>query len=669
MNRWWTQDQFIFSKNHAYFATIILMASASMLRVWPLQSLGSNYAYLTYYPAMILAAVMGGFLSGILATTLACCSVSLLWPLFVSEAFVKTPSDLLAMVFFAFNGLLISVVAEGMRRAHECAMTEHHQLGLSLKSANQGYWNLNLETYAAERSLLHDQIFGYAVLLPEWTYSMFLSHVHPDDRQFVDKTFKTAIAEHGSWAFECRIYRADDKSMHWIWASGEQVKIGQHQHMLGLIQDITERKYTELVLRKLTNKFKVLLEAIPDCLLICNDEGLITFANKASERIFGYVSKELMGQKIEFLIPDRYLMTHQKHIRHYFEASSLRPMGAGLNLYGKHRDGHEFSVEISLSPIELDDGLFTLATVRDITERKKTEDAKAMLLALVESSDEAIIGKDLKGIIFSWNKAAEDLYGYTSTEMIGRSVKRLFPEDKQDEFEGIMHEISHCGHIKNKESFRVHKDGHTIPVSITISPIINSQGKVMGASTTARDITQEKLLEKKLRHLAEHDPLTGLINRPLFEDRIEQAISQTKRQKDLMAVCFLDIDDFKNVNDLYGHTTGDLLLCAVTKRIQSCLREIDTFARLGGDEFALILLSIKKESDVVKIVKKIMHFFSKGFLIENHPIQVTLSVGISLYPRDGEQSHIEKADAAMYYVKNHGKNNFKFYDNRLTVSL
>ena len=410
-----------------------------------------------------------------------------------------------------------------------------------------------------------------------------------------------------------------------------------------------------------------LLEATPDCLIISNKEGQIIFANAVTEKIFGYTSEERIGQKIEFLIPTRYLKQHVNHRQHYFDKPSLRPMGIGLDLHGKHKDGHEFPVEISLSPIETEEGLLVLAAVRDITERKKTEDAKAMLLALVESSDEAIIGKDLQGIIFSWNKSAEDLYGYTEAEMKGSSIKKLFPADKQDEFDSIIQQIEHGEHIKHKESFRVHKDGHIIPVSITISPIKNAKGDVIGASTTARDITQQKLFEEKLKHLAEHDPLTGLINRPFFEDRIEQAILLSKRQKDTMAVCFLDIDNFKHINDQYGHATGDLLLCAATKRLQTCIRDSDTLARLGGDEFALILLNLKKEQDVVKVAKEMIQRFSEEFLIENKTLKVTLSIGISLYPRDGHQSLIEKADSAMYYVKNHGKNNFKLFDDVVVV--
>ena len=384
-----------------------------------------------------------------------------------------------------------------------------------------------------------------------------------------------------------------------------------------------------------------LLEATPDCLIISNKEGQIIFANAVTEKIFGYTSEELIGQKIEFLIPTRYLKQHVNHRQHYFDKPSLRPMGIGLDLHGKHKDGHEFPVEISLSPIETEEGLLVLAAVRDITERKKTEDAKAMLLALVESSDEAIIGKDLQGIIFSWNKSAEDLYGYTEAEMKGSSIKKLFPADKQDEFDSIIQQIEHGEHIKHKESFRVHKDGHIIPVSITISPIKNAKGDVIGASTTARDITQQKLFEEKLKHLAEHDPLTGLINRPFFEDRIEQAILLSKRQKDTMAVCFLDIDNFKHINDQYGHATGDLLLCAATKRLQTCIRDSDTLARLGGDEFALILLNLKKEQDVVKVAKEMIQRFSEEFLIENKTLKVTLSIGISLYPMDGHQLLIE----------------------------
>ncbi len=129
-----------------------------------------------------------------------------------------------------------------------------------------------------------------------------------------------------------------------------------------------------------------------------------------------------------------------------------------------------------------------------------------------------------------------------------------------------------------------------------------------------------------------------------------------------MAVCFLDIDGFKNINDTYGHHIGDLVLCTAAKCMQKCIRDVDTLARFGGDEFALILSYLNEEKDVIKIVKKLIRLFSKGFFIENYNLRVTLSIGISIYPKDGMHDLLKKADAAMYYVKKHGKNNFIFFN-------
>lgn len=141
-----------------------------------------------------------------------------------------------------------------------------------------------------------------------------------------------------------------------------------------------------------------------------------------------------------------------------------------------------------------------------------------------------------------------------------------------------------------------------------------------------------------------------------------QALALAKRAKCNMAVCFLDIDGFKNINDTYGHHVGDLSLCAAAKCIQKCLRDVDTVARLGGDEFALILSYVNEKNDVIKVVKKLIRLLSKGFFIENHNVKVTLSIGISMYPKDGVHNLLKKADAAMYYAKKHGKNNFTFFN-------
>ncbi len=184
------------------------------------------------------------------------------------------------------------------------------------------------------------------------------------------------------------------------------------------------------------------------------------------------------------------------------------------------------------------------------------EDTHVLLSALVEFSEEAIIGKNLDGTIISWNHAAEKLYGYSAEEAIGANITMLFPKDRLGEFKDITQRIAKDENIKALETLRIHKDGNTIPVSVTIAPVKKIHGLVIGASINARDITKQKLMQEKLKHLAEHDSLTGLINRPIFEDRMTQALAFTKREKSIMAVCFLDIDNFKVINDTYGHHIG-----------------------------------------------------------------------------------------------------------------
>lgn len=412
--------------------------------------------------------------------------------------------------------------------------------------------------------------------------------------------------------------------------------------------------------------FKSVLDQTDDIVIITEvypiDDPLgpkIIYVNQSFTTLTGYSQEEVLGKTPRILQGDKTDKETLKRIKMALEKKEA----IHVELLNYSKDGKEYWLDFTIVPIKDNNGdvKYFAAIEHDITERKKLEDAQAMLSALVEFSGEAIIGKNLDGTIQGWNRAAEALYGYTETEAIGANITMLFPKERKDEFKNIIHKIAKAEHIKDFETYRVHKDGHVIPVSITIAPIINAQGRVIGASTTARDITQKKIMEEKLKHLAEHDVLTGLINRPLFEDRMVQALAVAKRSSCILAVCFLDLDGFKNINDTYGHQIGDLLLCTAAKSMQSCIRDIDTLARFGGDEFALILSYLNDENDVIKIVRKLIHRFSKGFVIENYNLRVTVSVGISLYPRDGIHDLLKKADTAMYYVKKHGKNNFIFF--------
>ena len=261
-----------------------------------------------------------------------------------------------------------------------------------------------------------------------------------------------------------------------------------------------------------------LLDAIPDAIVAVNQEGTILQANLQTEAMFGYPRAELIGQRIEILVPDRYRERHLQHRDKFTERPKARRMGPGLDLWGRRRDGSEFPVEISLSPVPTDNGIVVLSAIRDVSDRKLIEEQlrratdelgerkdrqlweyQNRLALIVDSSQDAIIGKDLDGIITHWNTGAENIYGYTAEEIIGKSITLLAPADRQDEIPKILESIRDGQRVEHFETVRVTKDGRHLNISISISPIHNAAGVIVGASTIARNITAQKKAEDQLR--------------------------------------------------------------------------------------------------------------------------------------------------------------------------
>ena len=261
-----------------------------------------------------------------------------------------------------------------------------------------------------------------------------------------------------------------------------------------------------------------LLESIPDAIVAVDSQGKIIQTNTQTEQLFGYTRKQLLGQKIEMLVPERYRRQHHQHRDGFVAAPKIRRMGQGLDLYGRKRNGSEFPVEISLSPVATADGTLVLSAIRDISDRKKIEEElrrahqeldrrmtqqlgeyRSRLASIVDSSEDAIIGKNLDGTIMTWNKGAERIYGYTAEEMIGKNISIIVPKDRPDELPSILEQIARGQSIEHYESTRVTKDGRHLNVSISISPIRGPSGEITGASAIARDMTAQKKSEEHLR--------------------------------------------------------------------------------------------------------------------------------------------------------------------------
>ena len=265
------------------------------------------------------------------------------------------------------------------------------------------------------------------------------------------------------------------------------------------VRDVTDRKRAEA-------KFAGLLEAAPDAMVCVDRDGRIALVNAQTERLFGYGRDELIGWPVEMLVPDGVRGVHPGHRAGYVADPRPRPMGAGMELAGRRRDGSTFPAEISLSAIDTEEGILVSAAVRDVTQQRLTAETAAQLASIIQSSHDAVIGKTLTEVITSWNPGAERLYGYTAAEVTGRHIEMLIPAADRKWESAVVAAVGRGERVDSYQTRRLRKDGTTVEVSLTMSPIADRSGTIIGVATITRDLTGRQRADARFRGLMEAAP-------------------------------------------------------------------------------------------------------------------------------------------------------------------
>ncbi|CAA7620516.1 EAL domain-containing protein [Magnetospirillum sp. UT-4] len=490
--------------------------------------------------------------------------------------------------------------------------------------------------------------------------------VHGDDATYVLETYRDAFDRRLPFSMQYRL-RHRDGGFRPIVDNGFPLvgSDGRFSGYVGYCFDISDLASAREEADEGRRRFEDMFEQSPDPTLIV-DDGRFTACNAAALRQLGCSAKEQVlgrhpwdlspgrqpGGELSSLLAERMMATAQ-------DAGVLR-----FEWVHQRADGSTFPAEITLSPILMQGRRVLYCTWRDISERKRIEAEMRLAANVVRNTSEGVVVTNGDGIILSVNPAFTDITGYLESEAIGQTPRILRSDLHEDGFYADMWKcLKEAGEWQG-EVWNRRKSGEVYAQWLTISPIPGANGRPEQFVGLFSDLTELRRKDEQIRHYAYHDPLTGLPNRLLLQDRLSHAIEVAKRERTRLAVLFIDLDRFKIVNDSLGHDAGDTLLVEITGRLKDGLRRSDTIARLGGDEFVVILTGFTNAAEIADIAAKIISSVERPVAVKGHSVNVGASIGISLYPQDGEDGAIlmRSADTAMYGAKNAGRSTFSFFD-------
>jgi diguanylate cyclase (GGDEF)-like protein/PAS domain S-box-containing protein len=596
---------------------------------------------------------------------------------FIKAGFITL---LIAVAIITLGTIIFRRVGSGIIRAlgRQATIIEKSRKSLARaqKIAHVGNWEWDITTGELSWS---DEIFRIFGLEPQSfvpTYGALLDAIHPNDREAVRHAVSLAIEQNLPYKIEHRIVRPDG-SLHQVLERGEVSynDTGEAVHMTGTVMDITERTRIEEMLKKSEEQMRSLLMSTGEAIYGIDLDGNCTFANDACAWTLGYSdASELLGKNMHEL-------AHHSHANgnHYPQEEcqiyQAFRMGNGTHVSDEvfwRPNGESFPVEYHSEPI-IQDGKVTGAVVSfsDISERKRAEERLLLSDRVFRNTSEAIIITTPNGEIIEVNPAFEDITGWKRDEIIGQNP-RIMKSDRQDpSFYKTMWQHIHKHGWWSGEIWDRKKSGEEYPKWLTINAVKDADKKITHYIGIFSDISKAKATEQQLQQMAFYDTLTGLPNRTLCRERMEQELKNARRQNSKVALLFLDLDRFKDINDSLGHSAGDLLLVQAAQRLRHCVRETDTVARLGGDEFNVILGGIENPQASQRIAEKIIECMADPFIIQGHEINMGASIGISLYPDNGTDYDTlsKSADTAMYKAKEAGRNTYRFFTDELQAAI
>jgi diguanylate cyclase (GGDEF)-like protein/PAS domain S-box-containing protein len=535
----------------------------------------------------------------------------------------------------------------------------------ALEGSGDGAWDWNPQTDKAVFSKRWKAMIGFAEDEFPGTGAAWVAHLHPDDRERVMSTVQNFFVQNAPYyEVEFRM-RCKDGSWKWMLARGMLVcrdEQGRPLRMIGTHTDLTERKRTEQMMAEKTSLLAATLESTADGILVVDGEGRITSYNQRFLELWripeavmqsgddGSVIAHVLVQLAE---PDAFVHKVQLLYRDTAAESFDELVFKDGRVFERYSRPQRIGEQIA----------GRVWSFRDATLRRQAEASLKIAGMVYANSNEAILVVDADNRIIANNPAFTQTTGYTESEVLGQNPKMLSSgRQNSDFYREMWQELNTTGRWQG-EMWNRRKNGEVYAEQLSINTIFHPDGSVYRRIALFLDVTEKKKTEEIIWRQANFDALTGLPNRRMLRDRLDQEIKKAQRSSAPLALLFIDLDRFKEINDTLGHHVGDELLIEASRRLESCVRESDTIGRLGGDEFTVLVGQLHSMVDAQRLANTIIEKLAEPYQLGGERVSSSASIGIAIYPEDATQSAqlLQYADQAMYAAKGQGGGRFSFF--------